>query len=223
MVACPLCQSKELSTFQSPAYQRCGHCKLILKVDRPTKMEEKARYLQHHNNSDDSGYRNFLAPVVNVVASLCPPGSHGLDYGSGPTPVLSTWLKEKGYAVDAYDYFFAPNGLAKATELDFVTCIETAEHFFNPLEEFETMFARLKKGGALILMTELFHEHLFLTEWSYTRDLTHVAFYSRETLEWCAAHFGVQLHFINERLFVFILDSSLHLGERVGNQIDKIL
>lgn len=202
MNICPLCQSPELSNFQSSAYQRCGHCLLVVKTDRPTELDEKARYLQHNNNADDRGYREFLSPVVSTVATLYPSGSRGLDYGSGPTPVLSDWLKQKGYSIESYDIFFAPHGLANAQELDFVVCIETAEHFFNPGAEFANMFQRLKKGGALILMTKLFEENLQLKDWHYTRDKTHVCFYSRETLEWIATHYGAEFQVINDRLFV---------------------
>ena len=48
-------------------------------------------------------------------------------------------LRLEGFSVDLYDPFFFPNKDIFANKYNFITCTETAEHFFNPNKEFETL------------------------------------------------------------------------------------
>ncbi len=217
---CPLCASDTLAPFQQAEYLRCGKCFLIVKVARLSRELEKARYLLHTNNINDAGYRNFLAPVRDAVATLFSKGARGLDFGSGPVPALTDWLNSEGYQVTPYDVYFKADGLGDAGQFDFICCIETAEHFARPLQEFQSMFSRLHRHGALIMMTALYQDGQILKDWSYANDKTHICFYSRKTLEWVEKHFGVHLHFINDRLFVFLLDDHRSRQSAAGKQFD---
>ena len=51
------------------------------------------------------------------------------------------------YLIDLYDPFFFPNKEIFSKTYDFITCTETAEHFFNPKKEFDLINTLLKKDG----------------------------------------------------------------------------
>jgi 2-polyprenyl-3-methyl-5-hydroxy-6-metoxy-1,4-benzoquinol methylase len=128
--------------------------------------------------------------VATPVAEILNPGASGLDYGSGPGPALSVMLAERGFSVALYDPFFAPDAEVLERTYDFVTCTETAEHFFHPAEEFSRLRRLLRPGGLLAVMTEVLRDEASFADWWYLRDPTHVSFYRPETFEWLARHHG---------------------------------
>jgi hypothetical protein len=192
---CPLCRSDRVSHFahvHGRHYHDCARCGLV-HVDpaqRPTPEAERAHYGTHENDPDDPGYRAFLGRVADPLVARLEPGAEGLDYGAGPGPTLSRMLTAAGFPMAIYDPFFAPDTGALARTYDFITCTETAEHFFHPGDELERLDALLRPGGWLAIMTELVGEGRPFAEWRYARDPTHVCFYRSQTLEWIAARFG---------------------------------
>ncbi len=195
MPICPLCQQEKpflLVHINHRTYWRCRECCLIflspeqrLPVDR-----ERERYLQHNNHPDDRKYRQFLNRLLNPLLPHLPQGARGLDFGAGPGPTLSVMLEERGYHMNIYDPFFAPDTSVLEDTYDFITCTETVEHFFNPSCEFGRLDSMLKPEGWLGIMTEMFtSEHKF-KDWWYHRDPTHVCFYQQETMLWIAGVFG---------------------------------
>ena len=150
---------------------------------------ERRRYDTHENDPTDSGYRQFLARLANPLVERLMPGAEGLDYGSGPGPTLSVMLNEMGFPMTIYDPFFTSDQGALSRTYDFITCTETAEHFFQPDVEFKRLNRLLKPKGVLGVMTELLEFQVFV-RWRYVRDETHVAFYRMRTMAWLAEHFG---------------------------------
>ena len=144
------------------------------------------RYMQHQNSPESQGYRDFLAPVVEVLRKLSlPAGATGLDFGCGPGPVLAQMLEEAGFSMELYDpYFF--NQFPKVPEggFDFLVCTEAAEHFFSPLREIERMAEVVRKGGPILWLTSLWSERGDISEWYYAKDPTHVCFFTSRTMEW---------------------------------------
>src|SRR5690606_16571280 len=116
-----------------------------------------------------------------------------LDYGSGPGPALADMLGARGFHVNLYDPFFAPDADALDRRYDFITCTETVEHFFHPADEFERLDGMLRPGGWLGIMTEVYREHVPFAQWRYARDPTHACFYRPETMAWIANHFGFRM------------------------------
>jgi hypothetical protein len=186
-------------------YFQCPACGLIHMApeQRPGPAAARAHYLTHENDPDDPGYRAFLNRVAGPLLERLDPGAEGLDYGAGPGPALSLIMAERGFPTAIYDPFFAPDRAALARTYDFITCTETAEHFFQPGAELEGLDSLLRPGGWLAVMTEWVDDARPFEEWRYARDPTHVCFYRRETMEWIAAHFGwsLELHPPNVALF----------------------
>jgi len=168
--------------------------------------EESRRYKRHNNSRECHGYVDFLTPVLNEVLLNIPAPARGIDYGCGPGPVLAELLIEAGYEMEVYDPFFKPEfSHFQNNSFDFVSCTEAAEHFFKPSEEFGRIFSLLKPQGMLILMTELFTEDKELKDWYYAKDPTHVAFFSKESLDWLAKKYDCKIEVKNNRLALFRL------------------
>jgi hypothetical protein len=187
------------------SYLRCGQCGLtfMAPAQRLDAESERARYDTHRNDPGDAGYRSFLDRLALPLMERVRPPARGLDYGSGPGPTLSVMLEERGYDVVVYDPLYAPDAGALRATYDFVTCTETAEHFFNPGMEFRQLTTLLKPGGWLGVMTELLHDNVEFSAWWYARDSTHVCFYQPRTFEWIAARYGLELETVS-RTVVFL-------------------
>jgi hypothetical protein len=169
----------------------------------PGAEEERARYAEHNNDPDDPRYRAFLERLAGPLMERLPPGARGLDYGSGPGPTLSLILTGAGFPTVDWDPYFAPDRSVLTGVYDFVTCSETAEHFFRPQEEFRRLDALLAPGGWLGIMTGIFRADLDFQAWWYVRDPTHVAFYAPETLEWIALHHGWERVLVGPTVVLF--------------------
>jgi SAM-dependent methyltransferase len=197
-VTCPLCGDptpQRLAAIHDRLYHRCGQCGLAF-LDRSMLLgssEERARYETHENDPADARYRAFLDRLAAPLVERLPVGAEGLDYGSGPGPTLSVMLEERGFPMAVYDPFFAPDPSVLERTYDFITCTETAEHFFEPATEFDRLERLLRPGGWLGLMTGVLHSDIGFEKWWYVRDPTHVCFYAPETFRWIAGHYGWSL------------------------------
>lgn len=204
---CPLCGSGRGAgpgTDQAPAlharrggaaYYRCPACALVF-LDPAHHLppeDERARYETHRNDPGDARYRAFLDRLASPLRTKLAPGAEGLDYGSGPGPTLSRMLEEHGFRMSVYDPFFAPDRAVLERRYDFVTCTETAEHFFDPAAEFARFGSLVRPGGWLAVMTGVLTEDIDFDTWWYVRDPTHVCFYTPATLRWIADRLGWSL------------------------------
>ena len=208
LMDCPLCASPHLLDFaqrEGRSYLRCPVCRLVvLHPDfRLDAGAERARYETHRNRPDDAGYRTFLGRLATPLMERLPPGAQGLDYGSGPGPTLALILAEAGFPTRSWDPFFDPDPEPLQRQYTFITCTETAEHFFAPGEEFRRLDALLEPGGWLGLMTGILHPDIHFSTWWYVRDPTHVAFYAPETLAWIAGHHGWEMEGVAPTVVLF--------------------
>jgi hypothetical protein len=202
---CPLCDSNKCTWDNTAQFLKCSACDLIFKpkAQHLTLNDERHRYLQHNNSESDSRYVEFLTPAIRAITERVAKGARGLDYGSGPTQVLSSLLNSQGYTCGYYDPIFSPEGINITEPLDFIVSTEAAEHFFYPDKEFKKIFSQLKPKGYFVLMTELYQNQTPLENWYYTKDPTHVCFYTPKTIEWIAGRFQADYEILSPRLIVF--------------------
>ncbi|OOZ38973.1 hypothetical protein BOW53_13515 [Solemya pervernicosa gill symbiont] len=198
---CPLCNQHELVPFyRDPRreYLRCGHCQLISVPAHYHLSEamERHEYDLHINSPEDEGYRHFLNRLLEPMNATLPPGSSGLDFGSGPGPTLSLMFKQAGHRVSIYDKFYAPDSTVFEQPYDFITATEVVEHLQQPITELERLWHCLKPGGVLGIMTKLALDRERFAHWHYKNDLTHISFFSRESFEWLSLHWEADLQFI---------------------------
>ena len=112
-------------------------------------------------------------------------------------------LIRDGFDVDLYDPFFFPDENVFLKQYDFITCTETAEHFFEPAKEFETFDKLLKKHGWLGVMTNTLTTDDAFDSWYYRRDPTHVVFYAKKTFEVIGKQRGWKCEIITKDVVLF--------------------
>ncbi len=195
---CPLCDSSDKNQLETD-YWRCTCCQLVWKDPSQYIDDESARsrYLTHNNHIDSPGYVQFLSAMIEAVRTypwINPSSLKGLDYGCGPTNVMSQLLLKHSFLVDDYDPIFFNQTLAK--QYDFIICHEVCEHFQNPNHDFMAIKELLKPNGVLFLRTRLYQPNQVFSQWSYARDKTHICFYNETTINWLKSQFK-NLVFVN--------------------------
>lgn len=194
---CPLCGADEAVLYlhaDGRDYFHCPLCRLIFVPPEfwPTPDAEKARYEQHQNHGSDANYVAFLKQLSEPLATMLPEGARGLDFGAGPAsdgrPVLCELFRGEGFECLPYDPFFFPE--MPDGPFDFIAASETFEHLRHPREEIGRIYENLKPGGLLGVMTAFWEEALFMNNWHYRRDFTHLCFYRMESFAWIQEHFG---------------------------------
>jgi 2-polyprenyl-3-methyl-5-hydroxy-6-metoxy-1,4-benzoquinol methylase len=198
LMKCLLCGSKQTDIYwkdENRMYHQCQDCELVFVPSEYwlDPEEEKARYDLHENDPQDVGYRRFLGHLFHPLNERLEPGSHGLDFGSGPGPTLSVMLEEAGHHVDLYDPFYADHPEVFDRSYDFITATEVIEHLYDPWPELTRLWSMLRPGGYLAIMTQLVIDRKAFSTWHYKDDDTHVAFYSDATFRWIAAQLDAQL------------------------------
>ncbi len=196
--SCPLCNKKNFKPYFEYQkadnffkYYECNHCSLVF-MDKKTLLEpsvESLRYEHHKNDVKTPGYEKFLRELVNPVLERVSITSLGLDYGSGPYPMLSEIVEEDGYQVEIYDPYFANDKSKLDSQYDFITCCEVAEHFYNPNEEFQKLYGLLKSNGILGVRTGILTPEINFKSWFYKEDDTHVVFYTPKSINWICEKF----------------------------------
>lgn len=205
---CPLClETGPGLYFQEEKNSRreyfsCRSCGLVFV---PTKHHlsleaEKQRYDLHRNDPSDTGYREYLNRLAVPLLARLEPGSRGLDFGSGPSPVLAAILRAAGHPMEVYDPFYAPDASVLGHTYDFVTTTEAVEHFRDPAETLDRLWALVRPGGRLGILTQFLPSSADFDRWSYKNDPTHLAFFSRETFEWLAARWSAEAEFPAENV-----------------------
>lgn len=205
---CPLCRGANTGQFfqdQRRDYILCPTCSLIFVPSGQflTTAEEKARYDTHQNTPDDLRYRRFLSRIFIPMQERLAPGSHGLDFGSGPGPTLSLMFEEIGHSMAIYDYFYAKDSSVLQKQYDFITATEVLEHLHDPGKELDRLWALLKPGGNLGVMTQQVPDREVFARWYYKNDPTHVCFFSPSTFLWLAGRWRAEVAFAAQNVILF--------------------
>lgn len=204
---CILCRSNAelFCEIRGKAYYRCGECSAIFLSPEcyVSKEAEEQRYQKHKNNIDEPGYRKFVEPMVLKILEKYGQEHQGLDFGSGPGPIVTKLLRDQGYSIELYDPFFCNTPAVLEKKYDFIACCEVIEHFYFPEKEFKMLRSLLKPQGMLFCMTALYNEAIDFQTWHYNNDPTHVIFYHANTLLWIKSHCGFSAFETKERLTQF--------------------
>ena len=176
-------------------YYYCSYCEFISceegAIVRPGK--EVALYKLHNNSMENEGYVNMFKEFIKVAVD--PYGERikkALDFGCGPGPVLASLLQQKGYDVDIYDLYFAPEKVYEHKSYDLITATEVFEHLQDPLQTAQLLKNHLNDQGILAIMT-LFHpgDGVSFNNWWYRHDPTHISFYRPQTFTVLAEQLGL--------------------------------
>jgi SAM-dependent methyltransferase len=205
---CILCGKSDVTLFfedNSRKYLRCSVCALVFvpSYQRLSAEEELKRYDLHQNSPDDKRYKKFLNKLFIPLNNRLLPGSCGLDFGSGPGPTLHRMFMDYGHDMNIFDCFYADNQTVFEYKYDFITATEVLEHLFNPQKELDRLWACLKPGGVLGIMTGFVEGKEAFKNWYYKKDPTHVAFYSEKTFEWLRKKWRASLEIFGDGVVIF--------------------
>ena len=212
---CKLCHS-DTSIFSHQKlgdYHFCTFCEYISKDENGilSEQEELKIYNSHNNSIDDPKYIDFFYEFLyDAVFPYVNGGVHGLDFGSGPAPVLAQILDQNhDFHMDIYDLFYVPERIYEGKKYDLITATEVVEHLEDPLEYFHRFADLLKPEGVLAVMTLFHHNDMdHFNNWHYMRDRTHISFYTPKTMHYIASRTGLKIiHTNNVRHTTFMLDS----------------
>lgn len=212
-LSCPLCQTADAELFfqDKRDYYQCSECALVFVPPQQfiSPEKEKAIYDLHENSTTDPGYRNFLKRFLKPVAKKLPPQSQGLDFGSGPGPLLAIMFEELGHNMVNYDCFYAPDIKLLKQQYDFITATEVIEHLHHPQQELQRLWHCLKGAGILGIMTKRVLNQQAFSHWHYKNDPTHVCFFSVETFQWLASLWQAKLIIAEKDVVIFIKPSGV--------------
>ena len=205
---CPLCHSTKTQFFfedKIRSFNKCEECSLVFALEehRLDESAEKARYDLHTNSPDDKGYRKYLMMVLDPVVARVQKDACGLDFGSGPGPTLSLMFEEAGYKMKIYDHFYARDEEALKQKYDFITSTEVIEHLYDPKMVMDNLWGMLKEKGLLTFLTQVYPDVDAFEKWYYKNDLTHVCFFSLETMHYLEKKWQAKLEIIGKDLFLF--------------------
>jgi len=199
---CPLCQASGALFFQDArrSYYQCCDCTLVFVPHQfwLSSAAERRVYDLHQNECFDEGYRRFLARLSNPLLQRLEEEQRGLDFGCGPASALASVLEEAGHVMELYDPYYSPDTSVLQRRYDFICATEVVEHLHDPAREFERLFALLKPGGWLAIMTKLVIDKERFRTWHYIRDPTHVCFFSKQVFLYLGRRFHAHVKFVDK-------------------------
>lgn len=95
-------------------------------------------------------------------------------------------MQERGFDVDIYDPFYAPNTPWRERDYQFICCTEVIEHIHWPAPILDTLWQRLNPNGVFGIMTKRATTLAHFKHWHYKNDPTHVRFYSDASFNYLA-------------------------------------
>ena len=199
-MACKVCSQAVTCIFDEKdtiPYYWCMQCDYI-SIDEGkiiSHAEEKERYSKHENTCANKGYVRMFNDFIEKTVMRYSSHVHTvLDFGCGTSPVLATLLTERGFSVDIYDKYFAPEKVYENKKYDLITATEVFEHVRDPLGVMNLFKHHLTERGIVAIMT-LFHPNDFVQfkKWWYRKDATHISFYTPKTFQYIAHIFGLKI------------------------------
>ncbi len=185
---CKLCRSGNCYHFakdSSREYVRCDNCTLVFvqKKDILSSIEEKSRYALHDNTIGNRDYVNYLNTFADNLTHIPVPNPKILDFGSGENSILTNILVNKGIDCIAYDPLYDIGNNTLNSTYDIIIMCEVIEHLKNIQKEVSLLSKLLSEIGYILIRTELLQDNMDFTDWWYTKDPTHINFFSAASIK----------------------------------------
>lgn len=212
MIECKICGSNTRvirDTQFEIDYYKCLECEFIQMDDKykVSYEDERAVYDLHENSLECEGYVNMFRKFLDESVMPFRRNGCGLDFGSGPTPVLMQLInRDYEFDMENYDLHFQPDKVYENKKYNLVVSTEVVEHLLDPMESFELIYSILDEGGVFAFMTMIHNnDDESFKDWWYRRDKTHISFYSEKTLKYIADKIGFDFVYSDKkRVFTFI-------------------
>lgn len=222
---CKICKSHCEEIFNaavlqkhSVAYYQCSTCQFI-QTETPFWLDEAYSSVITNLDIGYIGRNNLLAEITKfILRHFQTKNGIYLDYGGG-YGMFVRLMRDHGfnfyrhdiYCQNIFANFFDIVDLENSTNLkfDLLTCFEVFEHLENPINEIETM---LQHSSSILFTTQIQPKITFKSEkeWWYFSPETgqHIAFYTKNTLQFIAKHFncrlysnGINLHLLTQKQY----------------------
>lgn len=199
---CNICSNnlKKL-TINNMDFLYCKSCEALYKEKTPNKDEEKSRYMFHQI---DEGYKEYMKNIFLKIKDYLNPGI-SLDFGCGKENTLEMIATKYNFKFYSYDLYFKPFKY-KDFKYDNIVLNEVFEHIKDPFNLILELKSLLKEDGKIIILTAT-HNNNF-NNWWYLRDITHVSFYSKKTLEIIGKKANLDIIYNNFNLVVYKLSKN---------------
>jgi hypothetical protein len=188
-------------------YHLCQHCDFISKDkgDHISTHQALDIYDSHQNSIHDLVYVEYFTDFLDkAVFPFISSYRNGLDFGSGPSPVLAQMLRDTyGYNMDIYDLYYSPIKSYLDKTYDLISVTEVVEHLEDPMQYFSLFVEHCNEDGILAVMTH-FHsknEEEFLN-WHYIRDRSHVSFFNVRTFEVIAKKMNLEIIYTDHKKYL---------------------
>lgn len=206
---CRLCESTDCSFFISDKkrdFILCNTCALLFvpEKDLVTIHSEKERYALHNNTADNEVYVTYLKEFTREIKRVPVSNPRVLDFGSGQDKVLTHVLRESGYNCYAYDPLYGIGIEHLNDKFDIIILCEVVEHLRDLRKEMNVIKKILRPHGYVIIRTELYKNRGAFIDWWYTKDITHINFFSLYTIEKLAGLIGKRVFYTNSKNVVII-------------------
>ena len=170
-------------------YYICPYCSYALKRKIESKETQYKRYLAHKYDENYISYMKNLTREIDFNNKLV------LDFVCGQQPCLSKIYLNSKFV--NYDLFFYPNEDYKLNKYDLILIIEVIEHLENPYDVLNELTNLLKEDGKIMIHTMLYDEKTDFRNWWYTRDITHISFFKKETFAKACKRLNLKMELIN--------------------------
>lgn len=194
--------SDSLKVFER--FANCLNCNLHFKfkAEHPSFEAEKKRYNEHNNSTQDEGYLNYLARLLDHIPELEEPI---LDFGCGPTKGLEALFKRE--AIDksliSYDPIFFNTNLEQK-KFKTIYASECFEHFNEPKKSIKKVLGLMSSESTLAIRTELYSAEIGdLDKWWYFKDPTHLCFYTEDTMKWISKEYKLEILSMKSPFIIF--------------------
>lgn len=102
-----------------------------------------------------------------------------------------------------FDAYYANDPAAFDATYDFITASEVVEHLSNPATDLNRLWANLKRGGLLGIMTKRVTDKDAFKAWHYKNDPTHISFFSEATFNWLGDTWGCIPEIMDSDVVIF--------------------
>ena len=192
---CRLCDAgncEKVHRDRRRSYFRCAACDLVFvpESEQVTLDEERKRYDLHDNDHANEGYVRFLNEIVFLVKGRCSASDRILDYGCGRDTVLAGLLRKEGFDCTAYDPLYGIGMSSLSQSYDMIILCEVIEHLRDLKAEIRLLKKTAGQKGVFIVRTHLYPSLEKFPDWWYMNDITHINFFSIDTITTMAAMLG---------------------------------
>jgi 2-polyprenyl-3-methyl-5-hydroxy-6-metoxy-1,4-benzoquinol methylase len=165
---------------------------------------EKERYRFHNNTAENKEYVAYLKEFTRELTRMPISNPEVLDFGSGQERVLTQVLQQSGYDCYAYDPLYEIGMEHLNKKFDIIIFCEVVEHLRDLRKEMNLIKKILHPQGYVIIRMEICQGRDAFIDWWYTKDKTHINFFSMYTMKKLADLIGKSIFYTDGKNVIIL-------------------